>query len=165
MGSALHHAMQGGILSRMRYWLMKSEPESFSIDDLKRLKRDAWSGVRNYQARNYMRQMAVGDLALFYYSSTHPTGVAGVMKVVAKAGPDATQFDETSPYFDPKSTKADPIWACVEVGFVRKSGRLIPLEELRSMKALKDMVLLKRGSRLSVQPVTRKEFEAIQKRV
>ena len=149
----------------MNFWLMKSEPESFSIDDLKRLKRDAWGGVRNYQARNFMRQMAVGDLALFHHSSADPSGVAGLMKVVTKAHPDVTQFDRKGPYFDPKATKAKPIWECVDVGFVRKFKRLIPLEELRGLKALQKMVLLQRGSRLSVQPVTKKEFDAILKLV
>jgi len=149
----------------MRYWLMKSEPESFSIDDLKRLKRDAWSGVRNYMARNFMRQMAVGDLAFFHHSSAKPPGIAGLARVVALAHPDATQFDPKSPYFDPKATKAKPIWECVDVGFVRKFPRLIPLDELRGMRALKDMVLLQRGSRLSVQPVAKAEFDAIMKLV
>ena len=149
----------------MRHWLMKSEPESFSIDDLKRLKRDAWSGVRNYQARNHMKAMEVGDLALFHHSSCEPPGVAGLMKVVARAHPDATQFDPRSPYFDPKATKAKPIWECVDVAFVKKFPRLITLDELRGMKALKGMVLLQRGSRLSVQPVTKAEFDAIIKLV
>ncbi|HJV33211.1 MAG TPA: EVE domain-containing protein [Patescibacteria group bacterium] len=147
----------------MRYWLMKSEPESFSIDDLKRLKRDAWSGVRNYQARNFMKAMAVGDLAFFHHSSATPPGIAGLAVIVASAHPDATQFDRKSPYFDPKATKAKPIWECVDVGFKKKFKRLIPLDELRRMKALKDMVLLQRGSRLSVQPVSKKEFDAIMK--
>ncbi len=145
----------------MRYWLMKSEPGSFSIDDLKRLKRDAWSGVRNYQARNFMKAMAVGDLVLFHHSNVEPAGIAGIMKVVAEAHPDATQFDRKSPYLDPKATEAKPIWECVDVRFVKKFKRLITLEELRGMKALKDMVLLQRGSRLSVQPVSKKEFDTI----
>ena len=145
----------------MRYWLMKTEPDAFSIDDLKRLKKDAWSGVRNYQARNFMKEMKVGDLVLFYHSSTTPPGVAGLAKVIALAHPDETQFEKKSPYFDPKATKAKPIWHCVDVGFVKKFPRLIPLDELRGVKALRDMVLLQRGSRLSVQPVTEKEFEAI----
>ena len=145
----------------MRYWLMKSEPESFSIDDLKRLKKDAWSGVRNYQARNHMKAMKVGDVALFHHSSASPPGVAGVARIVALAHPDATQFDRKSPYYDPKATKAKPIWECVDVAFVKKFPRLIPLDELRGMKALKGMVLLQRGSRLSVQPVTKAEFDAI----
>jgi predicted RNA-binding protein with PUA-like domain len=149
----------------MRYWLMKSEPESFSIDDLERVKREPWSGVRNYQARNFMKAMAVGDLAFFHHSSTDPAGIAGLMKIVAEAHPDATQFDRKSPYFDPKATKAKPIWECVDVGFMKKFKRLIPLEELRGMKALKDMVLLQRGQRLSVQPVAKKEFDAIMKLV
>ena len=140
---------------------MKSEPDAFSIDDLKRLKKDAWSGVRNYQARNFMKAMAPGDLAFFYHSSAETIGIAGLAKIVAKAHPDATQFDPKSPYFDPKATKAKPIWECVDVGFVRKFDRVIPLAELRGVKALKDMLLLQRGSRLSVQPVTGKEFEAI----
>ncbi|MFA5854375.1 MAG: EVE domain-containing protein [Patescibacteria group bacterium] len=147
----------------MRYWLMKTEPDAFSIDDLKRLKKDAWSGVRNYQARNFMKEMRVGDAVLFYHSSTIPPGVAGLAKVVAEAHPDETQFEKKSQYFDPKATKTKPIWHCVDVGFVKKFPRLISLDELRSMKALKDMVLLERGSRLSVQPVTEKEFEAILK--
>ena len=147
----------------MRYWLMKSEPEAFSIDDLKRLKRDAWSGVRNYQARNHMKAMEVGDPVLFYHSSAETIGVAGLAKVVAKAHPDPTQFDRTSPYFDPKATEAKPIWECVDVGFVRKFARILTLGELRGVKALKDMILLQRGSRLSVQPVTAKEYEAIVK--
>lgn len=143
---------------------MKSEPESFSIDDLKRVGREPWSGVRNYQARNFMKAMAVGDLAFFYHSSVDPAGIVGLMKVVAKAHPDATQFDAGSPYFDPKATREKPIWECVDVGFVKKFGRLVPLEELRGMKALGDMVLLQRGSRLSVQPVRKKEFDAILKK-
>jgi predicted RNA-binding protein with PUA-like domain len=145
----------------MQYWLMKTEPESFSIDDLKRLKKDAWSGVRNYQARNFMKEMKVGDAVLFYHSSTTPPGVAGLAKVVALAHPDETQFDKKSPYYDPKATKAKPIWYCVDVGYVQKFQKLIPLEKLRAVKALKNMVLLERGSRLSVQPVTEKEYAAI----
>ncbi len=140
---------------------MKTEPDAFSIDDLKHLKKDAWSGVRNYQARNFMKEMKVGDLVLFYHSSTVPPGVAGLAKVVAPAHPDETQFKKKSPYFDPKATKAKPIWYCVDVGFVKKFSRLISLEELRGVKALKEMVLLQRGSRLSVQPVAEKEFETI----
>ncbi len=140
---------------------MKSEPEAFSIDDLKHLKRDAWSGVRNYLARNYMKEMRVGDLMLFHHSSVNPAGVVGIGKIVAAAHPDETQFDKKSPYFDPKATKAKPIWYCVDVGFAEKFPRMLTLDELRGVKALKDMVLLERGSRLSVQPVTDKEFAAI----
>ncbi len=140
---------------------MKTEPESFSIDDLKRLKKDAWSGVRNYQARNFMKEMKVGDRVLFYHSSTMPPGVAGLAKIVAEAHPDETQFEKKGPYLDLKATRAKPIWYCVDVGFVKKFSRLVPLEELRGLKALKNMMLLERGSRLSVQPVTEKEFEAI----
>lgn len=149
----------------MRHWLMKSEPASFSIDDLKRVKREPWSGVRNYQARNFMKAMAVGDLALFHHSGVTPAGIVGLAKVVAPAHPDATQFDGKSPYYDPKATKAKPIWECVDVGFVRKFPRMLTLDELRKVKALKGMVLLRRGSRLSVQSVTKAEFDAIVKLV
>lgn len=149
--------------SRMRYWLMKSEPESYSIDDLKRDKTTQWSGVRNYQARNIMRSMKSGDQVLFYHSSTKPPGIAGLAKVVATTHADTTQFDSKSPYFDGKATKTKPIWECVDVGFVKKFAQLITLDELRKSKALKDMAVLQRGSRLSVQPVTKAEFEAILK--
>jgi predicted RNA-binding protein with PUA-like domain len=149
----------------MRHWLMKSEPDTFSIDDLKRVKREPWTGVRNYQARNLMKEMKVGDLALFHHSSANPPGIAGVAKIVALAHPDATQFDPKSPYYDPKAAEARPIWECVDVAFVRKFPRLIPMDELRGMKALRKMVLLERGSRLSVQPVTKAEFDAILKAV
>jgi predicted RNA-binding protein with PUA-like domain len=145
----------------MRYWLMKTEPDAFSIDDLKRLKKDAWSGVRNYQARNFMKEMRLGDAVLFYHSSTQPPGVAGLAKVVGLAHPDETQFEKKSPYFDPKAMKEKPIWHCVDIGFVKKFLRLIPLEELRGINSLNEMVLLQRGSRLSVQPVTKKEYDAI----
>lgn len=145
----------------MRYWLMKTEPESFSIDDLQRLKKDAWTGVRNYQARNFMKEMKAGDLVLIYHSSTQPPGVAGLAKVVAEAHPDETQFDRKSPYFDPQATKEKPRWHCVDVGFVKKFPKLLPLEKLRALKALKGMMLLERGSRLSVQPVSEKEYATI----
>jgi predicted RNA-binding protein with PUA-like domain len=145
----------------MPYWLMKSEPESYSIDHLKRDKVTPWSGVRNYQARNHMRAMSVGDRVLFYHSSVVPPGVAGLAEVVALAHPDATQFEKKGDYYDAKATKAKPIWECVDVAYRRKFKRLIPLDELRVVKALRKMELLRRGSRLSVQPVTREEFDAI----
>ncbi len=147
----------------MRHWLVKTEPDAFSIDDLKRLKKDAWSGVRNYQARNYMKEMRVGDPILFYHSSTLPPGIVGLAKVVTAAHADDTQFDKKGKYFDPKASKAKPIWFCADVGFVKKFPRLISLEELRGISVLKEMVLLERGSRLSVQPVMEKEFAAILK--
>lgn len=147
----------------MRHWLLKTEPGSYSIDDLRREKTTAWSGVRNYQARNFMKDMRPGDAVLFYHSSAEPAGIAGLAQVAAAAHPDETQFEKKGKYFDPKATKAKPIWFCVDAGFVKKFPRLIPLEELRKIKSLKDMILLRRGSRLSVQPVTEKDYETILK--
>jgi predicted RNA-binding protein with PUA-like domain len=147
----------------MRYWLMKSEPEVFSIDTLAKAKTSLWDGVRNYQARNYMmNDMKVGDSVLFYHSSTEPPGVAGLARVAAPAEPDPSQFDKKSEYYDPKATKEKPIWYCVKVEFVEKFPSLVPLEKLRAAKPLKDMLLLKRGQRLSIQPVTDKEFACVQ---
>lgn len=146
----------------MKYWLMKSEPEVFSIDDLKKHKESFWDGVRNYQARNYMmKDMQVGDLVLFYHSNAEPPGIAGLAKVSKKASPDPTQFDKKSEYYDEKSSKENPRWYAVHVSFVEKFKHFISLEEIRSEKAVKDMVLLQKGSRLSVQPVTKKQFEIL----
>ncbi len=144
------------------YWLMKSEPDVFSIDDLKRDKTSLWDGVRNYQARNFMlREMRLGDLALFYHSNASPPGIAGLARISRLAQPDPTQFDPKSEYYDPKSSQDNPRWHCVEVAFERKFDRLIPLDELRSHSTLKEMLVLKKGQRLSIQPVTRSEFNFI----
>ena len=146
----------------MRYWLLKSEPTTYSIDNLKHLKQDHWEGVRNYQARNFMRdEMKVGDLVLFYHSNATPPGVVGVAKVCREAHPDFTAWDPESKYFDPKASPGNPRWMMVDVEFVEKFPRLISLEELRGCTELKEMVLLQKGSRLSVQPATKKEFEYI----
>lgn len=146
----------------MRYWLMKSEPEVFSIDDLAKKKTSLWDGVRNYQARNYMTQdMKPGDQVLFYHSNAEPPGVAGIATVASEAQPDPAQFDKKSEYFDPKATKENPRWHCVTVGFVEKFPRVIALDELKSKAALKDMMVIKKGQRLSIQPVTQKEFQAV----
>jgi predicted RNA-binding protein with PUA-like domain len=146
----------------MKYWLMKSEPDAFSIDDLKRRKREPWSGVRNYQARNFMRQMQPGDGVLFYHSSTAVPGVVGVAEVVTEAYPDPTQFQKKSPYFDPKSTREEPRWSLVDVAFVRKLPRVIALEELRAIADdLEGFALLQRGSRLSVLPVSASQWKTI----
>ena len=144
-----------------RYWLMKSEPTSFSIDDLKRDKSTLWEGVRNYQARNLMKEMTVGDDVLFYHSSAEPPGVAGIAQVSGSAEPDPTQFDASDSHYDPKATPSDPIWHCVRVKFKQKFVREVALPELREQKALQNMVLLRKGSRLSVQPVTEKEFKVV----
>ena len=147
----------------MRYWLMKSEPDEVSIDDLARApsQRVAWFGVRNYQARNFMRdQMQPGDPVLFYHSSCPEPGIAGLAEVCAKACPDATQFDPKSKYYDPKSRREDPRWVNVEVRFVRKT-RLLGLAELRTHKQLAEMPLLARGNRLSITPVSPGEWKFI----
>jgi predicted RNA-binding protein with PUA-like domain len=148
----------------MKYWLMKSEPDVFSIDDLAKKKTALWDGVRNYQARNFMtNDMQVGDEVLFYHSSAEPPGVAGRARVVAQAAPDPTQFDKKSEYYDAKAKPDKPIWFAVTLGFVEKFPRLLPLDELRGEKTLNAMLLLKKGQRLSIQPVTEKEFTHIRK--
>ncbi len=148
----------------MRYWLMKSEPDVFSISDLKKSRTTWWDGVRNYQARNFMTQeMKVGDKVLFYHSNAAPPGVAGVAVVSKPAEPDATALDPKSDYFDPKATKENPRWFCVQIKFEKTFKNFLPLDELREVKGLEEMALLKRGQRLSVQPVTAKEFKIIEK--
>jgi predicted RNA-binding protein with PUA-like domain len=145
----------------MNYWLMKSEPEDFSVTDLAKIKRSAWTGVRNYQARNHMRSMKVGDRVLFYHSSAEPPGVAGLAEVTKTGVVDETQFDKKSEYYDASSTKQAPRWDCVEIAHVETFPTLVPLEAMRAEPALKSMLLLKRGMRLSVQPVTAGEFKTV----
>ncbi len=141
---------------------MKSEPDVFSIDDLAAKKTSLWDGVRNYQARNFMTQdMKVGDQVLFYHSNAEPPGIAGLAEVVSPAEPDPGQFDKKSEYFDPKASKEKPRWFCVRVGFKEKFNGIISLENLRAKKELKDMLVLKKGQRLSIQPVTAKEYDCV----
>jgi predicted RNA-binding protein with PUA-like domain len=138
----------------MNYWLMKSEPDAFSIDDLKQKKREAWDGVRNYQARNFMRDgMRVGDGVFFYHSNCAEPGVVGVAEVASDAYPDPSQFDPKSKYFDPGSSRDNPRWMLVDVKFVRKLKRTITLDELKNDPKLEGMPLLRKGNRLSVMPV------------
>ena len=147
----------------MRYWLMKSEPDELSIDDLAAAPNQAtpWFGVRNYQARNFMRdQMRVGDLAFFYHSSCPEPGIAGIVRVSKPAYPDASQFDRKSPYYDPKATRAAPRWLNVEVTLVEKT-RLVPLAELRATAELAGMRVLQRANRLSITPVDPREWKFI----
>jgi predicted RNA-binding protein with PUA-like domain len=144
-----------------RHWLFKTEPDAFSIADLERVKREEWSGVRSYQARNLMREMKLGDLGFFYHSSVSPPGIVGICNVVAEAHPDSTQFNRKSEYHDGSSSPANPKWWCVDVGFVEAFPRMITLEELRAIPDLAYMPLLRRGQRLSVQPVNELEWEAI----
>jgi predicted RNA-binding protein with PUA-like domain len=145
------------------YWLMKSEPSTFSIDDLQRSPNQTtnWDGVRNYQARNFMRSMAVGDQVLFYHSSADPPAVVGIAEVVKTAYPDPTQFDKKDKHYDPESKPSEPRWDMVDIRYVRKFSRALTLDELRKDSKLKGMVLLRKGSRLSVQPVTQLEWKHI----
>jgi predicted RNA-binding protein with PUA-like domain len=149
----------------LRYWLMKSEPDEFSIDDLAAAnnKTTPWFGVRNYQARNFMRdQMRLGDRAFFYHSSCPEPGIAGIVEVSALAYPDATQFDKKNPHYDPKSTRDAPRWVNVDVKFIEKT-RLIGLPELRTHPELARMRVLQRGNRLSITPVDPAEWSFIAK--
>lgn len=146
--------------SNPRHWLMKSEPDCFSLADLKKKVTSGWDGVRNYQARNFMREMALGDQVLFYHSNAKPPGIAGLATVSALAHPDPTQFDPNSQYFDPKATPTTPRWFMVEVRYVKTFTTFIPLETLHQVPELSAMVLLQR-SRLSVQPVTPQQYQTI----
>lgn len=145
----------------MAYWLMKSEPAEVSIDDLQRRGTVPWFGVRNYQARNFMRDtMQIGDLALFYHSGCAEPGVAGLCEICSPAHSDDTQFDPASPYFDGKISRDKPRWFCVDVKFVKKT-RLMPLAEMRSHPGLASMQILQRGNRLSITPVSAGEWQFI----
>ena len=147
----------------MRYWLLKSEPDEFSIDDLAKAKgrTTPWFGVRNYQARNFMRdQMAIGDHAFFYHSSCPEPGIAGTAEIVSVAYPDATQFDRRSPYYDAKATREAPRWVNVDVKFMAKL-RLVTLPELRAQPELAQMRILQRGNRLSITPVDPAEWACV----
>ena len=148
----------------MRYWLVKSEPDVFSFADLQAAPRKTthWDGVRNYEARNTLRDaMKQGDRCFYYHSNAEPSGIAGICEVVREGYPDHTAFDKKDPHYDPKSKPDVPTWYMVDVKAVRPFPRLISLGELREVTALKGMVLLQKGSRLSVQPVTKKEWETI----
>ncbi|MBH0179099.1 MAG: EVE domain-containing protein [Nitrospira sp.] len=146
-----------------RYWLMKSEPTSFSIDDLMKAPSQitCWDGVRNYQARNFMRDMAIGDQILFYHSNADPPAVMGIAEIVTTAYVDPTQFDKKDSHYDPESKPAQPRWDMVDIKYVRKFSCPLSLDQLRKESALKGMVLLQKGSRLSVQPVSSLEWKHI----
>lgn len=145
----------------MKYWLLKSEPEAYSIDHMAKDKRSLWENVRNYQARNFMvKDMKIGDLALFYHSNAKPPGVVGLVEITAVNQIDNSQFDKKSEYFEPRATRQKPVWFCAEVSFKEKFKGLISLDELRTFKNLSKMLLLNK-SRLSVQPVAESEFKFI----
>lgn len=146
----------------MQHWLMKSEPDVFGIDDLKRVKVEPWDGVRNYQARNMMRdQMKKGDLVFFYHSNCEIPGIVGIMSIAREAYPDHTAWDSASKYYDPKSTPDNPRWFMVDVRFKRKLKRTIPLSELKAHPGLADMPLVRKGNRLSIMPVSTDEWGLI----
>ena len=146
----------------LRSWLMKCEPDAYTIDDLERDGRTSWEGVRNYQARNFMRdQMQVGDKVLFYASNATPSGVTGLAEVVRPAYPDHTALLPGHNYHDPKSTRDEPIWYMVDIGFVENFRGTVALEVLKQTAGLEDMMVTRKGSRLSVQPVTRAEYDIV----
>lgn len=147
----------------MKYWLLKSEPDVFSLDDLEKRGSSLWDGVRNYQARNFMREMTPGDQAFFYYSSCPEPGIAGIMSVARAAYPDPTQFEPENPYYDPKSPHDKPRWDGIDVAFREHFKTVLPLAELKANPALSGLALVQKGSRLSVMPVTATEWKAILK--
>ncbi len=145
----------------MQYWLFKSEPDVYGFERLRTEGRTEWSGVRNYQARNFMQAMRTGDLGFFYHSSTTVPGIAGICRVTREAYPDFTARDPESPYYDPRATEKKPMWMMVDVAYERDLPCLLPLAALRAEPELSEMLLLRRGSRLSVQPVDAREWEII----
>jgi predicted RNA-binding protein with PUA-like domain len=148
----------------MNYWLLKSEADCYSIDDMRKDKKAVWSGIRNYQARNFIRdQMKKGDLALFYHSSTNPKAVVGVVKVASASYADPSQFDSKDDHFDPKASKEKPIWSVVDVAFQKKFNRPVTLAEIKNRPDLKGIALAEQGSRLSVMPLSEKHFMIIEK--
>jgi predicted RNA-binding protein with PUA-like domain len=145
----------------VQFWLMKSEPDQFGIADLERVRVEPWTGVRSYFARAHMRAMSVGDAVLFHHSNAKPPGVAGLARVVRTGVVDETQFDPDSKYYDPKATRDAPIWDCVEVEYVATFPHFVTMDRIRAEPALADMLVLRRGMRLSVQPVTEAEYAAV----
>ena len=146
----------------LKHWLMKSEPDAYSIDDLERDGREMWDGIRKSQARNMMRDdMKIGDPVFFYHSNCKEPGIVGIAKVASKPYPDPTQFDKRSKYYDAKSDKDDPRWLLVDVEFVRKTKRNVTLAEIKAQKSLEDMILTRKGNRLSIMPVSKKHWNKI----
>jgi predicted RNA-binding protein with PUA-like domain len=147
----------------VKYWLMKCEPAAYTIEDLERDGSTSWEGVRNYQARNLMREMKKGDKVLFYASNADPSGVTGIAEVSREAYPDKFATKKGHKYHDPKATAENPIWVMVDISFVERFPAIVPLEELKSRKGLGEMMVIRKGSRLSVQPVTKPEFDIVVK--
>ena len=143
----------------MAYWLMKSEPDAYSIDDLERDGREPWDGIRNYQARNMMRDdMKIGDEVFFYHSNCKEPGIVGIMKVASEPYPDPTQFDKKSKYYDAKSPQDNPRWCLVDVEYVRTLDRTITLSEIKAAKGLDGLILTRKGNRLSIMPIEKKHW-------
>lgn len=148
----------------MKYWLMKCEPAAYTIDDLERDGTTSWEGVRNFQARNFMRdEMQVGDKVLFYASNADPSGVTGLAEIARAGYPDKFALKKGHKYFEPRATKDDPIWTMVDIRFAEKFREIVPLETLKATPGLEEMMVTKKGSRLSVQPVTREEYDIVSK--
>jgi len=147
----------------MNIWLMKSEPDEFSIDDLQKRKKEPWTGVRNYQARNYMKAAKLNDVVLFYHSNCTEPGIVGIARVSKVAFTDATQFDSKSDYYDAKSDQQNPRWSCIEVSFVEKFKQVVTLPQLRENKKLRNLLILRPGNRLSVTPVEMSDYLEIKK--
>ena len=146
----------------MRYWLMKCEPAAKTIDDLKRVGVTSWEGVRNYQARNFMRdRMQVGDAVLFYASNAEPSGVTGLAKIARAGYPDHYQWQKGHKYYDPEADRDKPVWYMVDIEFVERFPEVVPLETLKNTKGLEKMMVIKKGSRLSVQPVSKSEYDVV----
>lgn len=150
----------------MNYWLMKSEPDCYSIDDLQKDGTEPWDGIRNYQARNFMRDdMRAGDKVLFYHSNTNPPHIAGIAEIASEPYPDPTQFDKKSQYYDAKATKENPRWMLVDVKFVSKAKNILSLHAIKNDPDFNAMMLVQKGQRLSIQPVEKKHFDAIKKMI
>jgi len=147
----------------MNIWLMKSEPDEFSIDDLQKRKKEPWTGVRNYQARNYMKAAKLNDVVLFYHSNCTEPGIVGIARVSKVAFTDPTQFDSKSDYYDAKSDQQNPRWSCIEVSFVEKFKQVVTLPQLRENKKLRNLLILRPGNRLSVTPVEMSDYLEIKK--
>ena len=147
----------------MNIWLMKSEPDEFSIDDLQKRKKEPWTGVRNYQARNYMKAAKLNDVVLFYHSNCTEPGIVGIARVSKVAFTDPTQFDSKSDYYDAKSDQQNPRWSCIEVSFVEKFKQIVTLPQLRENKKLRNLLILRPGNRLSVTPVEMSDYLEIKK--
>jgi predicted RNA-binding protein with PUA-like domain len=147
----------------MAYWLMKSEPETFGIDHLQQRDKALWDGVRNYQARNFLREMKIGDMAFFYHSNCKVPGIVGMMRICKAGYPDPTQFDAEHKYYDPKSTVDNPRWTGVDVQFIEKWSDTLSLTTLREIPELADLALVRKGNRLSLMPVTEAQWQAILK--